>query len=170
MGNRHERFGDYCMVDRLHLGWDWAMQSSRRSRFFTLTDAEGGYAMTIAENETLVREFIGAWSRLDVEELLDYFAEDGVYHNMPIEPVSGKAALRPFIAAFLNGWTSTDWEVLNLAVRGNIVIAERVDRTRLGAIAVDLPCCGVFEIEAGKIKVWRDYFDMATYTRAVEAG
>jgi limonene-1,2-epoxide hydrolase len=101
---------------------------------------------------------------------LDYFAEDGVYHNMPIEPVSGKAALRPFIAAFLNGWTSTDWEVLNLAVRGNIVIAERVDRTRLGAIAVDLPCCGVFEIEAGKIKVWRDYFDMATYTRAVEAG
>jgi limonene-1,2-epoxide hydrolase len=69
-----------------------------------------------------------------------------------------------------NGWTSTDWEVLNLAVRGNIVIAERVDRTRLGAIAVDLPCCGVFEIEAGKIKVWRDYFDMATYTRAVEAG
>jgi limonene-1,2-epoxide hydrolase len=33
--------------------------------------------------------------------------------------------------------------------------------------AMDLPCTGVFEMENGKIKVWRDYFDMATFTTAM---
>jgi limonene-1,2-epoxide hydrolase len=34
---------------------------------------------------------------------------------------------------------------------------------------VDLPAAGVFEMEGGKIKVWRDYFDLATYTEALTA-
>ena len=118
--------------------------------------------MAEVDNERLVRDFIAAWSRLDVEELLGYFTEDGTYYNMPIMPVSGKDKLRPFIAAFLKDWTATDWEILNIASRGNVVFAERVDRTRLGERSVDLPCCGVFEIENGKIRIWRDYFDMAT--------
>jgi limonene-1,2-epoxide hydrolase len=45
-------------------------------------------------------------------------------------------------------------------------MVERVDRTRLGDKHLDLPCCGVFEMSGGKITVWRDYFDLATYTRA----
>ncbi|MEQ1517274.1 MAG: limonene-1,2-epoxide hydrolase family protein [Usitatibacteraceae bacterium] len=121
--------------------------------------------MTELTNEKLVRDFITAWSRLDVEELLSYFCEDGTYYNMPIMPVTGKEKLRPFIAAFLRDWTSTNWEILNIVGHGDVVFAERVDRTKLGKRNVDLPCCGVFEIEDRKIKIWRDYFDMATYTK-----
>jgi limonene-1,2-epoxide hydrolase len=36
----------------------------------------------------------------------------------------------------------------------------------MGDKSVDLPCCGVFEMTDGKIRVWRDYFDLGTYTRA----
>lgn len=118
-------------------------------------------------NEQIVRDFIGAWSRLNVDELLAYFTEDGVYYNMPIAPVSGHRQLRPFIAAFLKDWTATEWDILNLVSAGNVVIAERLDRTLVGDKTVNLPCCGVFEMQDGKIKVWRDYFDMATYTKAV---
>jgi limonene-1,2-epoxide hydrolase len=118
-------------------------------------------------NEKIIRDFIAAWSRLDVDEIVSYFAEDGIYHNMPTQPVQGQAALRQFIAAFLKTWTKTDWDVVNIMSRGNVVIAERLDRTVAMGKAVNLPCCGVFEMENGKIKVWRDYFDMATYTRAV---
>ena len=42
---------------------------------------------------------------------------------------------------------------------------ERLDRTRAGDKSVDLPCVRAFELEAGKIKVWRDYFDFATCQR-----
>ena len=57
--------------------------------------------------------------------------------------------------------------MLNLVADGNLVIAERLDRTKAGEKGVDLPCTGVFELEEGKIKVWRDYFDMATYARGM---
>jgi limonene-1,2-epoxide hydrolase len=121
----------------------------------------------MSSNEQIVRDFIGAWSRLNVDELLAYFTEDGVYYNMPIAPVSGHKQLRPFIAAFLKGWTATEWDILNVVSAGDVVIAERLDRIRVGDKAVNLPCCGVFEMQDGKIKVWRDYFDMATYTKAL---
>lgn len=118
-------------------------------------------------NEQVVCDFIAAWTRLDVEELVQYFCEDGVYHNMPMKPVTGHDALRPFISAFLKGWTSTEWDVLNLVAKGDTVFAERLDRTVVGGRPVNLPCCGVFEMRNGRIKVWRDYFDMGTYVAAL---
>ena len=121
----------------------------------------------MADNVVIVRQFIAAWSRLDVDELVGYFTEDGIYHNMPIAPVQGHAALRQFIAGFAGGWASTEWEVRHILGAGDVVIAERIDRTVAGGKTIELPCCGVFEMEGGKIKVWRDYFDMGTYTAAL---
>jgi limonene-1,2-epoxide hydrolase len=121
------------------------------------------------DNEQLIRNFIATWSSLDVEEILSYFADDGTYHNMPIAPVTGRENLRAFIAAFLTGWTSTDWDIINITCQNDTVFAERMDRTKIGNRSVDLPCCGVFEMAGGKIKVWRDYFDMATYTKGATA-
>ena len=118
-------------------------------------------------NEQIVRDFIEAWSRLDADELAGYFTEDGVYHNMPIQPVKGRENVRRLIQGFLSSWTQTDWEIRTLISAGNVVIAERVERTRAGDKRVDLPCTGVFELEGGKIKEWRDYFDFGTYQRAL---
>lgn len=118
-------------------------------------------------NERVVRDFIAAWSRLDVHEIVDYFAIDGVYHNMPLRIVQGHAALKVMISRFIGGWTATEWDILTLISSGDIVVAERLDRTQLGDRYVELPCCGMFEMQAGKIKVWRDYFDLDTYMKAI---
>lgn len=123
----------------------------------------------MSENVKVIQQFIDAWARLDPDELVDYFTDDGIYHNMPIDPVQGKENLRPFIAGFIGNWTKTDWETLNIIGAGDIVIAERVDNIEAGEIKVALPCVGVFEMHSGKIRAWRDYFDMATYMRAFEA-
>ena len=48
----------------------------------------------MTNNERIVRNFIAAWSRLDAAELVDYFAPDGVYHNIPAQPVRSLAASR----------------------------------------------------------------------------
>jgi limonene-1,2-epoxide hydrolase len=120
------------------------------------------------ENERIVREFIQAWSRLDPKELAGFFAEDGVYYNMPAAPVSGRENVENLIRAFTESWTETTWDLLNIVSSGNVVFAERLDRTRAGDKAVDLPCVGVFELEAGKIKIWRDYFDIATYQKGLK--
>ena len=116
-------------------------------------------------NLKVIKEFIAAWSNLDADELVDYFTEDGIYHNMPAKPVQGKENLKPFVSGFLANWTKTTWDTLNIMSAGDVVIAERLDRTEVGDIKIDLPCCGVFEMQDGKIKVWRDYFDMATFMK-----
>ena len=121
----------------------------------------------MTDNAAIIREFIGAWSRLDADELASYFADDGVYHNMPTAPVAGRENVQKLIAGFIGNWTGTDWEIVNLVAAGDVVIAERVDRTRVGPKRVDLPCCGVFVMERGKIKIWRDYFDLSTFLKGM---
>ena len=123
--------------------------------------------MTGNDNVAIITEFIEAWSRLDADELAGYFTEDGCYHNVPVGPVAGRSNVRDMIAAFTADWTETTWDLLTIVGNGDVVIAERLDRTVAGDKSVDLPCTGVFEMENGKIKVWRDYFDMATYVNAM---
>ena len=119
-------------------------------------------------NVDVVRDFVAAWSRLDADELASYFTEDGTYYNMPTAPVSGRGNVRNFIKGFAGGWQSTTWDILNIVGAGDVVIAERVDRTKTkNGKSVDLPCCGVFEMKGGKIRVWRDYFDLGFYMKAV---
>jgi limonene-1,2-epoxide hydrolase len=132
-----------------------------------LAAAQTGSEPASADNEQIVREFVAAWSRLDADELVAYFTEDGTYFNMPTAPVTGRDNLRAFIAGFLEPWDETEWEIVNLLAEGNIVMVERMDRTVVSGRPVALPCFGIFEMENGKIKVWRDYFDLATFTSAL---
>jgi limonene-1,2-epoxide hydrolase len=50
--------------------------------------------MAMTEAEQTITRFVAAWERADVDELLDYFTEEAVWHPMPMEPVVGKPALR----------------------------------------------------------------------------
>jgi limonene-1,2-epoxide hydrolase len=120
------------------------------------------------DNTAILREFIEAWSSLDPERLASYFTDDGSYYNMPTQPVTGRANVQNFIANFLATWTETQWDILNIIGEGDLVIAERLDRTKTSLGNVDLPCTGVFEMEGGKIKVWRDYFDLGTFMKAMQ--
>jgi limonene-1,2-epoxide hydrolase len=122
----------------------------------------------MADNAQIIRDFIAAWSRLDPAELAGYFTEDGCYYNMPAQPVRGRANVEQFIRGFLASWTATDWEILHLVAAGDVVIAERVDRIKTSKGDVDLPCVGVFEMADGKIREWRDYFDLGTYMKAMQ--
>lgn len=123
----------------------------------------------MANNEQIVRDFIAAFGRLNVEEIMSFFAEDGVYHNIPWPPATGRAEVRKVIDGFFGGMnmTSANFEVLNQVAAGNLVMNERVDYLTIGGKKVALPVAGVFEIENGKIKSWRDYFDVETFNKAL---
>lgn len=118
-----------------------------------------------ASNEKIVRDFCDAWARKDADELLGFFTEDAIYHNIPMPPMQGKAAIRSVFDLFLPPSETVEFEVRNLASNGNVVFTERVDRFLMGGNKVELPVTGVFEIESGLIKAWRDYFDMQMFTR-----
>ncbi len=120
-------------------------------------------------NKQIIRDFIKTWSTLDVEKITSFFTEDGTYHNIPASAVTGRENVAEFIKAFAANWTSTDWEIITLIEEGDVVVAERVDKTDIeGDKHVDLPCLGIFEMKDGKIHVWRDYFDLGTYMKVFQ--
>jgi len=119
------------------------------------------------DNEKIVREFIAEWSNLDAEKLASYFTDDGIYHNIPSSAVQGRENIQQFIAEFTRPWESTEWEIISLLAEGDLVMVERLDKTVVAGSPVNLPCFGYFEMEDGKIKEWRDYFDLSTYTSAL---
>ncbi|MGH2784164.1 MAG: nuclear transport factor 2 family protein [Actinomycetota bacterium] len=115
--------------------------------------------------ETLVREFCDAWSKRDVDLLTDYFAENAIYHNMPMQPLEGRDVIRAFLSGLLSGAASVEFRMLNVVASDDVVMTERVDTFgmadgREGAF----PVMGIFEVRDGKISAWRDYFDMAPVT------
>jgi limonene-1,2-epoxide hydrolase len=115
--------------------------------------------------DDLVTEFCKKWATPDPDELASYFAEDGVYHNIPMDAVQGRAAIKEFIAGFTAGFDGIDFQVHRQVSDGDLVMNERTDvMRRAGGDPISLPVTGVFEIENGQIKSWRDYFDMATIT------
>jgi limonene-1,2-epoxide hydrolase len=115
--------------------------------------------------DDLVTEFCKKWATPDPDELASYFAQDGVYHNIPMDAVQGRAAIKEFIAGFTAGFDGIDFQVHRQVSDGDLVMNERTDvMRRAGGEPISLPVAGVFEIENGQIKSWRDYFDMATIT------
>jgi limonene-1,2-epoxide hydrolase len=115
------------------------------------------------DSEHVVREFCAAWARKDIDELLSFFTPDAVYHNMPLAPLTGIAAIRDTLTMFVTPAEHIEFELLALASAGDLVFTERVDHFRMMGKTVSLPVAGVFEVRGGKIAAWRDYFDMQTW-------
>ena len=112
--------------------------------------------------EKIVRDFLAAWPRKNVDELMAYFAPDAVYHNVPVEPIVGADAIRKVFEGFVGAFGIV-LDVVNIASNGDLVFTERVDRFEMNGKRFDLPVNGVFELRNGKIVSFRDYFDLASF-------
>jgi limonene-1,2-epoxide hydrolase len=108
----------------------------------------------------VVTRFCAAWADGDIDAIIDFFADDAVYHNIPVDPVTGRESIRATIAGFTTGVESIEFRVRNIAFDGAVVLTERVDVFNLPGKTITLPVMGTFEIVDGKIAAWRDYFDM----------
>jgi limonene-1,2-epoxide hydrolase len=114
-----------------------------------------------------VEAFIAHWNACDIDAMLSLCAENIVYHNIPMEPIHGTGAMRDMVAGFLANIDKCDWQTHAIAANGNTVLTERTDifhfkDGRRAAIRV----MGTFDIGPdGRIRGWRDYFDMAEFQR-----
>ena len=120
------------------------------------------------ENERVVDEFCKTWETLNIDKVMEFFTDDAVYHNVPLKPAKGKAEIRKTIDGFMPGTTKIEFKILGTASAGATVFNERVDSFIVNGNHVAVPVAGVFEISAGKIKAWRDYFDLQTYVNQLK--
>jgi limonene-1,2-epoxide hydrolase len=98
-------------------------------------------------------------------------AEDCEYDNVPMAKVFGVEAVKQVLGPFVSGCSEIDWVIVRQSSAGDttsgVVLNERIDRFKMGERWVELPLAGVFEVKNGKIALWRDYFDLATFQKAM---
>ena len=122
-----------------------------------------------------VQRFCAEWGKADwsdpkaVDVIIDYFTDDAVYHNIPVDPVHGHDGIRGMINMFLAPDSHIEFRVRNIAADGDVVMTERVDVFELPGKTIELPVMGTFEVRDGKIAAWRDYFDLNQYMSQLQS-
>jgi len=108
----------------------------------------------------VVGRFCASWVEGDVDVIMAFLTDDAVYHNIPLDPVSGADAIRATISGFLAGVEKLEFVVHHIAADGPVVLTERTDVFVTAGGRIDLPVMGTFEVRDGRIAAWRDYFDL----------
>ena len=119
-------------------------------------------------NIEIVRAFCKAWELCAAEPIIEFMTEDCFYHNIPIDPVVGRANIAPYLEVFLGMMDAAEFVVLSIAEAADgAVLTERVDRFRLKGRTdwIELRVMGIFEFKDGLIANWRDYYDQPEMER-----
>ena len=114
--------------------------------------------------EETVREFCAAVSKRDPEVLRPLLAPEVVYQNVGMEASRGLEATLENVAGQWAMFAETyEYEIVNIATAGSVVLTERIDRVGPGggAPVAPVPVMGRFEVRSEKISAWYDYFDTA---------
>jgi limonene-1,2-epoxide hydrolase len=114
--------------------------------------------------QRFVEAFVSAWPAADAARVAALFTEDASYHNGPLEPVHGRRAIETTLAEFMAMGGEVAVDMVHLLAGEHVVMTERIDHFVIGGKTFSLPVMGVFEIDNGQIRAWRDYFDLAQST------
>ena len=92
-----------------------------------------------------------------------------VYQNVGFPTIHGRARAMKLFRA-MEGRASFEVKTHRIAVNGSSVLTERTDVLQFGPLRLQFWVCGVFEVHNGRITLWRDYFDMWNFTKALVRG
>lgn len=132
------------------------------------TAAPQASADTDAQKLATVRQMIDAWNTRNWPQVYDLFAQDGVLQSMMLaEPTVGREAIAKRIGALAKDISKIELRIRHIGVVDGVVFIERVDdfvyRGNHGAV----PVVGVVEVEQGRVKAWREYYDRAQMIEAM---
>jgi limonene-1,2-epoxide hydrolase len=114
--------------------------------------------------EEIVDEFIARILRMDLDAACELVADDVEYDNVPMGKVFGPDGIKGVLGQMVGSLDAVEWIIHRQVATDTLVLNERTDRFGMNGKWLDLPVAGVFEVRDGKIVLWRDYFDMATFT------
>ena len=105
----------------------------------------------------VVQTWLDAFNRADIDTLISLYTEDAINHQVAESPVVGKEAIR---AMFASGLALTEMVCIpeNLFEDGDWAILEWRDPKGLRG-------CGFFQVQDGKIKFQRGYWDKLSFLK-----
>ena len=119
--------------------------------------------------EEIVNEFMARIVRMDLDAACELVSDDVEYDNVPMGKVYGPDGIKGILAQMVGMLDEVDWVIHRQVAAGSLVLNERTDRFGKDGKWIELPVAGVFEVIDGRITLWRDYFDMTTFTDQLTA-
>jgi limonene-1,2-epoxide hydrolase len=136
----------------------------------------------------VVKNFVAAWSALDLAAIESAVSDDIFYQNipyaavanadelpafadavtgmvsagagMPITPIVGRRAFADFLET-IKPFDWADWSINAIAAAGQTVFTDRLDAFGFnGGGTIKVGVIGVFIVKDGLISEWRDYFSL----------
>ena len=108
----------------------------------------------------VVERFLASLEAMDMDGVLELLAPHVVYQNYPLPADRGIDAVMKTLKRFTALVDEFRVETHNIAERDGVVLTERTDILVGPFVYLDIRVNGTFEVEDGKIVLWRDYFDV----------
>ena len=111
------------------------------------------------DNARVVGTFLYALQDEDFDTVDAAFADTIVWQNVGYATLQGRQRIVKILRRG-QGRVGFEVKIHRIAADGNTVLTERTDAIVIGPLRLQFWVCGVFEVHAGRITLWRDYFDM----------
>jgi len=121
------------------------------------------------DNAHTVEVFLAALQDQDIDAAGAVLDEHLVYQNVGFPTIRGRARAMKLFRG-MEGRARFEVKTHRIAVNGSTVLTERTDALVFGRVRLQFWVCGVFEVTDGRITLWRDYFDMFDFTKALARG
>jgi limonene-1,2-epoxide hydrolase len=125
--------------------------------------------VTNATNANTVERFLYALQAQDFDTLDSLLADDVVYQNVGLPTINGRSRVVKLMRG-MEGKMGFEVKFHRNVAEGSTVLNERTDAMILGPLRLQFWVCGVFEVEDGRITLWRDYFDFLDMLKATVRG
>ena len=133
------------------------------------TTGRTGNVSSDIDNAHTVEVFLSALQAQDIEGAGAVLDENLVYENVGFPTIRGRARAMKLFRG-MEGRARFEVKTHRIAVNGSTVLTERTDALVFGPVRLQFWVCGVFEVRDGRITLWRDYFDMFDFTKAIVRG
>lgn len=121
------------------------------------------------DNAHTVEVLLAALQDQDIDAAGAVLDEHLVYQNVGFPTIRGRARAMKLFRG-MEGRAGFEVKTHRIAVNGSTVLTERTDALVFGRVRLQFWVCGVFEVKDGRITLWRDYFDMFDFTKALARG
>src|SRR5690349_20163044 len=121
------------------------------------------------DNVRAVETFLYAMQDEDFDTVDRLMADNIEWQNVGFPTIRGRERI---VGLMRRGEGRMGFEVKihRIAAEGNAVLTERTDAIVFGPLRLQFWVCGVFEVHAGRITLWRDYFDTLDFMKATVRG
>jgi limonene-1,2-epoxide hydrolase len=111
----------------------------------------------------VVERFLDLLCEKDIDGAVDLLAADVEYVNVGLPAVHGRERVRRLLRVTL-GLAGAGFEVYThtISADGSSVLTERTDVLLFRRLRIQFWVCGRFDVQDGRIVLWRDYFSQSS--------